>query len=95
MLKRKTYDNRNNGMLPGVPAGYLAPLKRKSYDNREIAHPYVDKQPKYFGYFGDSPLGYLPGVPMLLKLVEGLKELGQIIIISATGRGPVEHVDYR
>ena len=54
MLKRKSYDNRNDGAV-GRRAEIRpwSRLKRKTYDNRDIAFPQMYKVP---AFFSDSPL---------------------------------------
>ena len=92
MLKRKSYDNRNDGTLKGAMRPWSG-HKRKTYDNRDTAFPHLYKAP---AFFNTSPLTTDAGsVPFLVKekltnLLNLLKAQGLRLYMSVTGRGVME-----
>ena len=91
MLKRKSYDNRNDGAV-GRRAEIRpwSRLKRKTYDNRDIAFPQMYKVP---AFFSDSPLvtdtGSISDLAKetLTSLLNMLKAQGMRVYMTVTGRG--------
>ena len=94
MLKRKSYDNRNDGSVGRrAEVRPWSRLKRKTYDNRDIAFPH---QYKAWAFFSDSPLvtdtGSISDLAKetLTSLLNMLKAQGKRLYMTVTGRGVME-----